>query len=305
MAPRPIAPCLSVPGCPPVPGASACPGASPVPGTPSSHGLCPPSSAGRAAARGRARRWMLGPGAAGQSPLPEEAAGTPRCPTGSGQAGGHRPAASRGGRGGGGGVSAGCGQPPRAAFPARGRAGGGTAGDGVAEPALPAASRCPGLPPAGPRHRAAGRQRVLSPVFPGEVDTPGPGHTARGRLQDVSSAGKVLTLSLLMYPVLRSLALQLHSAVTGSYISGTHSIAFINCLNEQIAKDIARYFWKGELEESTEILLLVKTRTSKIGELSDYVRSIHPFEIPEIISLPIDQGNPLYLKWIEESVPRN
>ncbi|XP_069627277.1 protein CutA homolog isoform X2 [Haliaeetus albicilla] len=115
----------------------------------------------------------------------------------------------------------------------------------------------------------------------------------------------VVTLSLLMYPVLRSLALQLHSAVTGSYISGTHSIAFINCLNEQIAKDIARYFWKGELEESTEILLLVKTRTSKIGELSNYVRSIHPFEIPEIISLPIDQGNPLYLKWIEESVPRD
>nr|XP_009664000.1 PREDICTED: protein CutA isoform X2 [Struthio camelus australis] len=108
-----------------------------------------------------------------------------------------------------------------------------------------------------------------------------------------------------MYPVLKTLALQLHSAVTGSYVSGTHSIAFINCLNEQIAKDIARYFWKGEIEESTEILLLVKTRTSKIGELSNYVRSIHPFEIPEIISLPIDQGNPLYLKWIEESIPRD
>ncbi|XP_025950298.2 protein CutA [Dromaius novaehollandiae] len=134
-----------------------------------------------------------------------------------------------------------------------------------------------------------------------------------------------MALSLLMYPMLKSLALQLHSAVTGSYISGTHSIAFINCLNEEIAKDIARaimdkklaacvnilpktsalYFWKGEIEESTEILLLVKTRTSKIGELSNYVRSIHPFEIPEIISLPIDQGNPLYFKWIEESIPRD
>ncbi|KAM8995550.1 protein CutA isoform 1-T2 [Ara ararauna] len=135
----------------------------------------------------------------------------------------------------------------------------------------------------------------------------------------------VVTLSLLMYPVLRSLTLQLHSAITGSYISGTYSIAFINCLNEQIAKDIARaimdkklaayvnilpkssalYFWEGELEESTEILLLVKTRTSKIGELSNYIRSIHPFEIPETISLPIDQGNPLYLKWLEESIPQD
>ncbi|NWX62351.1 CUTA protein, partial [Promerops cafer] len=136
---------------------------------------------------------------------------------------------------------------------------------------------------------------------------------------------EVLTLPVLTYPLLRGLAVQLHSAVTGSYVPGTHSIAFVSCLNEQVAKDIARaimdkklaayvnilpkssalYFWKGELEESTEILLLVKTRTSKIGELSNYVRSIHPFEIPEIISLPIDQGNPLYLKWIEENVPRD
>lgn len=52
---------------------------------------------------------------------------------------------------------------------------------------------------------------------------------------------EVLTLLLLMYPLLRGLALQLHSALTGSYIPGTHSIAFVNCLNEQIARDIARY----------------------------------------------------------------
>ncbi|NXP23864.1 CUTA protein, partial [Scytalopus superciliaris] len=136
---------------------------------------------------------------------------------------------------------------------------------------------------------------------------------------------EVLTLAVLMFPVLRGLALQLHAAITGSYIPGTHSLAFISCLNEHIAKDIARAimdkklaasvnilpkssalsFWKGELEESVEILLVVKTRTSKIGELSNYVRSIHPFEIPEIISLPIDQGNPLYLKWIGENVPRD
>ncbi|XP_015276639.1 PREDICTED: protein CutA [Gekko japonicus] len=132
-----------------------------------------------------------------------------------------------------------------------------------------------------------------------------------------------MSLSLLMCPVLRTIGLQLHAALTGSYISGTHSVAFVNCPNEQIARDIARaimdrklaacvnilpktstmYFWKGEIEEATEILLLVKTRTSKIRELSDYIRSMHPFEAPEIISLLIDQGNPAYLKWIEESVP--
>ncbi|PKU27682.1 protein hypothetical protein [Limosa lapponica baueri] len=54
-----------------------------------------------------------------------------------------------------------------------------------------------------------------------------------------------------MYPVLRSLALQLHSAVTGSYVSGTHSIAFINCLNEQIAKDIARSYCEARTKKHT------------------------------------------------------
>ncbi|KAM9066204.1 protein CutA homolog isoform 4-T4 [Sarcophilus harrisii] len=107
---------------------------------------------------------------------------------------------------------------------------------------------------------------------------------------------------LLSYPMLRTISLHLHSAVTGSYLSGTHSVAFVNCPNEQIARDIARYFWKGEIEETTEILLLVKTKTSKIHELSNYIRSVHPFEIPELFSLPIDQGNPAYLKWIEEGV---
>uniref|UniRef100_A0A8C3UU49 Protein CutA n=1 Tax=Catharus ustulatus TaxID=91951 RepID=A0A8C3UU49_CATUS len=135
---------------------------------------------------------------------------------------------------------------------------------------------------------------------------------------------EVLTLLLLMYPLLRGLALQLHSALTGSYIPGTHSIAFVNCLNEQIARDIARAIMDKRLAAYVNIL----PKSSALGcgcfEVREgaglpaglaltplllracfHFRSIHPFEIPEIISLPIDQGNPLYLKWIEESVPRD
>ncbi|XP_024906232.1 protein CutA homolog isoform X3 [Pteropus alecto] len=92
--------------------------------------------------------------------------------------------------------------------------------------------------------------------------------------------------------MLRTLSLQLRSAVTGSYVSGTYSIVFVNCPNEQIARDIARaildkklaasvnilpkasslYFWNGEIEEATEILLLIKTKTSKVHVLSSYIR---------------------------------
>ncbi|XP_047379790.1 protein CutA homolog isoform X2 [Sciurus carolinensis] len=102
----------------------------------------------------------------------------------------------------------------------------------------------------------------------------------------------ILAASFLVYPMLRTLSLQLHSAITGSYISGTHSIVFVNCPNEQIARDIARtilakklaasvnilpktsslFFWKGEIEEATEILLLIKTKTSKVLKLSSFIR---------------------------------
>ncbi|XP_065757642.1 protein CutA homolog isoform X4 [Muntiacus reevesi] len=112
----------------------------------------------------------------------------------------------------------------------------------------------------------------------------------------------ILTASLLTYPVLRTLSLQLLSVVTGSYVSGTYSIVFVNCPNEQIARDIARYYWNGEIEEATEVLLLIKTKTSKIHVLSSYIRSVHPFEIPELFSLPMDQGDAHYLRWLEEAL---
>ncbi|XP_020923827.1 protein CutA homolog isoform X2 [Sus scrofa] len=132
----------------------------------------------------------------------------------------------------------------------------------------------------------------------------------------------ILTASFLTYPMLKTLSLQLLSLVTGSYVSGTYSIVFVNCPNEQIARDIARaildkklaasvnilpkasslYFWNGEIEEATEILLIIKTKTSKVRLLSSYIRLVHPFEIPEIFSLPMDQGDVHYLKWLEEGM---
>nr|XP_023484539.1 protein CutA homolog isoform X2 [Equus caballus] len=112
----------------------------------------------------------------------------------------------------------------------------------------------------------------------------------------------ILIASFLTYPMLKTLSLQLHSTVTGSYVSGTYSIVFVNCPNEQIARDIARYFWNGEIEEATQILLLIKTKTSKVHMLSSYIRLVHPFEIPEIFSLLMDQGDVQYLKWLEEGM---
>ncbi|KAM5298507.1 protein CutA homolog [Ctenodactylus gundi] len=132
----------------------------------------------------------------------------------------------------------------------------------------------------------------------------------------------ILTAAFLTYPMLRTLSLELHSTITGRYVPGAYSIVFVNSPSEQIARDIARaildkklaasvnilprtsslYFWKGEIEETTEVLLLIKTKTSKVPMLFGYIRLMHPFEIPEVFSLPMGQGDVHYLKWLKESM---
>ncbi|XP_066521462.1 protein CutA homolog isoform X2 [Hoplias malabaricus] len=126
-----------------------------------------------------------------------------------------------------------------------------------------------------------------------------------------------------MLPLLRTVGLRAFSMASEGYSSGTHSAAFVTCPNDTVGKELARgiverklaacvnilpqitsvYTWQGKIEEDNEVLLMIKTRTTKIPALAEYVRSNHPYEVAEVISLPIDQGNPPYLKWIGNIVP--
>lgn len=61
------------------------------------------------------------------------------------------------------------------------------------------------------------------------------------------------------------------------------------------------YSWKGALEEDQEVLMMVKTRKELLESLLiPLVREIHPYELPEIIALPIVGGSQAYLDWIRE-----
>ncbi len=62
------------------------------------------------------------------------------------------------------------------------------------------------------------------------------------------------------------------------------------------------YWWKGKLESAREILLIVKTKASLVSDIVDTVKKAHSYEVPEIIALPIIDGNEDYLKWIEGEV---
>ena len=61
------------------------------------------------------------------------------------------------------------------------------------------------------------------------------------------------------------------------------------------------YRWEGEIEEEGEIAILVKTRAELVDRVIERVKELHSYEVPDIISLPIEKGYPAYLQWIEES----
>ena len=61
------------------------------------------------------------------------------------------------------------------------------------------------------------------------------------------------------------------------------------------------YTWEGSLHRDAEVLLLVKTRAGLFEEqLVPAVQKVHPYEVPEIVALPIQLGSQPYLDWIEE-----
>lgn len=58
------------------------------------------------------------------------------------------------------------------------------------------------------------------------------------------------------------------------------------------------YRWRGEIERDVEVLLLIKTVDSRFDALAARVRELHPYDVPEIISVPVTRGLPDYLQWV-------
>ena len=58
------------------------------------------------------------------------------------------------------------------------------------------------------------------------------------------------------------------------------------------------YWWKGEIEQATEIPLLIKTTRASYPSLEATLRGAHPYEVPEIIAVPLAAGLPAYLAWV-------
>jgi len=63
---------------------------------------------------------------------------------------------------------------------------------------------------------------------------------------------------------------------------------------------ISVYRWHGKIENAEEIPLLIKTTGARYAALEAVLRRLHPYELPEIIAVPVAHGLPGYLRWVAE-----
>ena len=62
------------------------------------------------------------------------------------------------------------------------------------------------------------------------------------------------------------------------------------------------YRWQGSIEEATEQVLLIKSRRDLFDRLKEELGSIHSYEVPEILALPVVEGSPAYIDWIDKEL---
>ena len=65
-----------------------------------------------------------------------------------------------------------------------------------------------------------------------------------------------------------------------------------------VPKITSIYRWKETLERATEHLMIMKTAEDRLPSLTQRIKELHPYEVPEVIALSIEDGDSAYLEWI-------
>ena len=65
---------------------------------------------------------------------------------------------------------------------------------------------------------------------------------------------------------------------------------------------LSTYRWQKKLQTAQEWLCVVKTREELYGKVEEAIGEMHPYEVPEIVALPIKKGSKSYLSWLDEAV---
>lgn len=69
------------------------------------------------------------------------------------------------------------------------------------------------------------------------------------------------------------------------------------CVNT-LAPCRSLYRWQGKIESAEEVPLLIKTTEDRYAALEQAIRAQHPYELPEIVAVPVSRGLPAYLAWV-------
>jgi periplasmic divalent cation tolerance protein len=75
------------------------------------------------------------------------------------------------------------------------------------------------------------------------------------------------------------------------------------CIN-RVPGVASTYFWDGRLQDESEILLIIKTSAARVADLQRRLKELHPYELPELVVLPVIGGNEAYLRWVREGVEK-
>lgn len=77
----------------------------------------------------------------------------------------------------------------------------------------------------------------------------------------------------------------------------------VACVNA-IPGVASRYRWKGKVEKDDETLLILKTTTARIADIVSALEDLHPYDVPELLSLAVEDGAEGYINWVrEETAP--
>ena len=72
------------------------------------------------------------------------------------------------------------------------------------------------------------------------------------------------------------------------------------CVN-QVPGLVSTYRWEGKVQKANECLLIIKTTGARFEAVKERIKSLHSYELPEIIALPITAGSKDYLNWLAEN----
>jgi periplasmic divalent cation tolerance protein len=82
------------------------------------------------------------------------------------------------------------------------------------------------------------------------------------------------------------------------HLVAVHLVACVNIIESVQSV----FWWENKVDRANESLVIVKTMKKNFKKIVKAVKSFHSYSVPEIIALPIIDGNPDYMKWIKDSV---